>query len=426
MNEKNVIVFHIGTHKTGTTALQNFLTVNKKKFIERGWYYPTEEDDNLSIVSGEQNLYFGNARCLYFEKTREAIFDEIVKYTEHYNVILSYEGIWEFSDERLKKFFSTILERYSNIKILVYLRRQDEYIESLYNQNVKGLRGYSKSLSEYSKEPDLLSRFFDYLKKLELLEKLVGNKLIVRRYVKDTISDFLSVIGVELDDVETPPFDKINLSLGSALLEIKRIMNGASQTLLQYATQIKSINLNNIAAGHMDYYKTMSPEMRKNILKKYEADNEEIVRRYIRDGKPLFENMNVDIPYKEYRATPLEEEMIRVFFTLIRNLEKQMKNMALNLIGSKKKLAYFGAGNVCHRCLKSGLYRPDIVIDTEGGREIDGIPVINFNEIKNWKDYYVIITTGSFQRENFLILEENGLKETQDYVYYGDIDWNKK
>ena len=36
------LFLHIGTHKTGTTSLQNFFLKNKNKLHDCGFYYPTE------------------------------------------------------------------------------------------------------------------------------------------------------------------------------------------------------------------------------------------------------------------------------------------------------------------------------------------------------------------------------------------------
>ena len=37
--EKKTIYFHIGTHKTGTTAIQKFLVTNKDELLNLGYKY---------------------------------------------------------------------------------------------------------------------------------------------------------------------------------------------------------------------------------------------------------------------------------------------------------------------------------------------------------------------------------------------------
>lgn len=449
MSEKNVILFHIGTPKTGTTALQKFLELNNEQLKQKDWVYPTDGSIGSTISIMNQRFYAGNGTCLLAEDESlfNASLDEILKYANHYNVIVSCEATWLIPTEKMQKIFRAVLKRHNNVKVVVYLRRQDEFIESWHNQTVKWHEGTSLTLSDYVQSLNPKDTFSSYLCKLEVLEKLLGERLIVRRYTKDTIADFLSLMEVELEDAVMPHPDATNVTLGSRLLEIRRIVNGMLPSTRWCDEQFISLNIANVNAGRKDYYKAMSPEMRRDILKTYEAENEEIVRRYFKDGRPLFEDMNVDIPYKEYRATPFEEEMIRVSFQVLNSLQSwvsgldslghyleakvdylnfQSKKIAINLFKGDRKLAYFGAGNICKDCLEGGLYRPDVIVDDKGGREMDGIPVVSFDEINNWKDYYVIITTTVYQKANAKRLTDNGLEEIKDYLTYWDINLNGK
>ena len=40
MKNENLLLLHFGLPKTGTTSLQSFLKLNKKKLHELGWCYP--------------------------------------------------------------------------------------------------------------------------------------------------------------------------------------------------------------------------------------------------------------------------------------------------------------------------------------------------------------------------------------------------
>lgn len=420
MSKKNVIVFHIGWTKTGTTALQGFLVKNNVQLKQKGWVYPLGKNPQSLLRLWNQNIFGGNGSCLLVqdEKFFNNSFEEILEYVAQYNVIISSENISDLTCERFEKLFRIVIERYDNIKVVVYLRRQDEYIESRYNQIVKSITKENKTLQEYVDKLDFKNPWFDYLSKLEILEKLLGDRLIVRRYSKDTVEDFLSLIGVKLENPEISSNNPVNLSLGSRLLEIKRIMNGFSNLSPYYEDQIAKLNVANFITGRKDSYKVMSPEMRQKILDEYAADNEEIARHYLKDGKPLFEDMNINIPYKEYRATSFEEDMIRVFFTFINDMDTRINDIAINVFKGDRKLAYFGAGGICKDCLKTGLYRPNVIIDDKGGRDIDGIPVVSFDEIENWKDYYVIITTSRYLTINAKRLQNNGLVFLHDYLTF--------
>ena len=57
---------------------------------------------------------------------------------EKYNVVLSAESLWmEYEELDLYKRFSKIKNNYSNIKVVVYLRRQDLLMDSYWNEMIK-------------------------------------------------------------------------------------------------------------------------------------------------------------------------------------------------------------------------------------------------------------------------------------------------
>ena len=228
MQGENVLLFHIGTHKTGTTALQNFLYNNCKNLNKYGWDYPTlpREQFKFDVRNG---LLLTKSYLRKDENTFDKIMKYIIKCTKNYNIILSFEDFWILNVE---KFFSKILNYYKNIKVVLYLRRQDKYIESLYNQAVKSTYYETRSLTEFIEDIEQTNRT-NYLDELQRLEKFFGNQLIVRQYEKeafqgydkDIISDFLSLINIDKTDGEWNPAAKKNenISLTNSLMEIKRI-----------------------------------------------------------------------------------------------------------------------------------------------------------------------------------------------------------
>lgn len=132
---KNKLILHIGFQKTGTTAIQNFLFNNARILNKYKYSYPEMQKGKFNITNGyclrncvtEFGLGKVNNKCeswkIFWDKTR----DELKKN----NVIISWEGI---STYNIDDFFSAVKNEYDNIKVIVYLRRQDRYIESLYNQ----------------------------------------------------------------------------------------------------------------------------------------------------------------------------------------------------------------------------------------------------------------------------------------------------
>jgi hypothetical protein len=54
---KSSVYLHIGTHKTGTSSIQNFLLNNQEYLRERGFLYPTAGRPKI-FSDGHHNLFW--------------------------------------------------------------------------------------------------------------------------------------------------------------------------------------------------------------------------------------------------------------------------------------------------------------------------------------------------------------------------------
>jgi hypothetical protein len=113
--------------------------------------------------------------------------------------------------------------------IVVYLRRQDEFLLSTYSTSVKtGLRWPLALPAKDSKR----DRRYDYWKLLSRWADVFGrDAMICRRFERsalkgdDVVEDFLETVGVENDPAFERPPNK-NESLDAVSLEFLRLMNG--------------------------------------------------------------------------------------------------------------------------------------------------------------------------------------------------------
>lgn len=238
------VYLHIGTMKTGTSALQSFLDENRSVLEKKGYAFP------LFKIGIKSNFNYRNAHFLVegvdFSKDvvepnleiQQKAYDQLEEMAKNYdNIILTDEIIWQRS-RRFKDFFPKMVERFKNIgcdvKIIVYLRRQDAMVESLYNQNVKSNIMVSQTFTE-----NLLhlkkTFFLDYYSHLKMIEKAVGQgNIIVRVYEKEQFegtdhtiySDFLNAIGLSLTDEYKIERPAQNYGLYGNYIEMKRVING--------------------------------------------------------------------------------------------------------------------------------------------------------------------------------------------------------
>lgn len=99
-------------------------------------------------------------------------------------------------------------KRYSNTRVVVYLRRQDLWIESAWNQAIEG-NCFGEDIYAFMKKYPRASESPDYYTKLKEIERAASKEnMIVRVYEKeqfagdtrDAISDFAYVLhGLDCD-----------------------------------------------------------------------------------------------------------------------------------------------------------------------------------------------------------------------------------
>ncbi len=132
-NRRPRLLIHAGLHKTGTTTLQTFLLSACDQLLERGIFYP-----RTGIVDeGHFNIAWQLMRDRRFSSLRGTIDDlakEIGGFTG--DIILSCEDFESILDEPQRfaplRFHPAFAER--EFIVLVYLRNQGAYAESLYLQ----------------------------------------------------------------------------------------------------------------------------------------------------------------------------------------------------------------------------------------------------------------------------------------------------
>ena len=136
------LYLHIGTYKTGTTSIQSFLTHNRENLLHKGYLYPTSGAGQMikhglfceTITMRRPYSPFANEWIEEWENLEQ----EIDLHQPDY-VVLNTEGLCNFDRDEVK-LLESYLSRYLSgfeTKIIIYLRRQDDLLVSLYVQRVK-------------------------------------------------------------------------------------------------------------------------------------------------------------------------------------------------------------------------------------------------------------------------------------------------
>lgn len=214
------VILHIGTEKTGSTAIQNYLAANKELFLSNGIaplgeFILKDTFNNLALtLAAKENAGddIGQYRRDSFQEFRCRVRQEIISVTEDLarsdgsTVICSSEHLSSRLIERedvesLRELFPANC----SFGVVVYLRRQDQL---LLGMQAEGIKAGASSLrvpraDELDPGRPYGIRYFDYEKLLEPWEYVFGRDAITVRVYDtndlqfgDVISDFVATIGL--------------------------------------------------------------------------------------------------------------------------------------------------------------------------------------------------------------------------------------
>jgi hypothetical protein len=199
-------ILHIGTHKTGTTALQLFLATNQELFQSLG----------LSLVAAGRDAVdpYGNhalVRELFYEDPTAMLAQMTAELRENRSdaTLVTAEDLSLLSGrpELVDRLIGAIRASGREPKIVVYLRPQAAFAESMYGERIK--QGFVPPLTQYIEDALVTGAFtgpgiitsidFRYTRFLQPWQDAVGRENIVVRAYDATqgsafiFGDFLSV-----------------------------------------------------------------------------------------------------------------------------------------------------------------------------------------------------------------------------------------
>lgn len=238
-----VVYLHIGTPKTGSSAIQFFCGNNRKLLKEKGVAYP-KMPFAFEGIGQYRNAHFLSHKVYKDDKrdyaTQGEIYQEGMKVIQESlqqadKVVLSDEHLWnetEWDEERFQMLRMQMEKMGATLKVIVYLRRQDLLVQSYWAQQVK--EGLQLSFLEYLEQRRYAYFQMHYAERLSRIEKAVGlENLIVRVYEKEQyagdertiLSDFMDILSInDLSDFSQDEPIR-NTSLSGIYLEYKRRMN---------------------------------------------------------------------------------------------------------------------------------------------------------------------------------------------------------
>jgi hypothetical protein len=282
---RKTLYLHIGSHRTATTSIQQFMNKNFDTLIEEGYIYPYGMPRHLRLMNA---LFSGN----------QSVADAAADLTRRANskagdvntIVLSDEDVSTRPDLSLLAQF----QDHFDVKVVYSMRRQDLWLESWYFQNIKWQ--WNPLLSHCTFEEFLTHRadfhWIDYDPYVANLEALFGaENVLLNVFEKQQMPDgpvieFARTIGLtDLTGFTDAPH--FNSSMSAHMVEFVRhlpldSLDTPERDLLRVALeQVDQLHLNNTAKQSE---RLMPRDLRESVLQIYAAGNQALAtRRFGRD-----------------------------------------------------------------------------------------------------------------------------------------------
>lgn len=234
MTQKPKLVLHVGSHKTGTTALQRTFGRSEKHFKSYGILYP-KMAENLNHRNLIRALVNEPGRS---DVTAEEIITDIRMQAENYDqVLLSSENVYRYglfpddghdgSVESMRQARESFLKSLQSllvdfdVTILLFLRRVDRFAESLYKEMT-----FRKDLDEPLFFDDFLHKYrmvFDYKTQIEGFERYFENvdvfsyDKLENGEINQFVCDYLNVPASKI--ISKPIYRKSASNIGAKFLQ---------------------------------------------------------------------------------------------------------------------------------------------------------------------------------------------------------------
>lgn len=416
------LYLHIGTPKTGTSALQSFFSKNREQLYRDGIWYPNlvaelKVEEKLKIFTGNGvslKEYAVNLDLMDENKKDffKGMFEDL--HQSEKDILLSDELLYD-CDEIL---YSNLMKAGFDLNVIVFLRRQDLWAESRWNQMVKW-GSCADSCYDTAQKLNM-----DYYQKMKKIAEIIGKEnLIIRLYQsgeRDIFEDFLNIL--EINNIENYQKDKYqaNPSLSANYVEMKRILNAipGSDILMEDAKELleegRHYSLTEEKVKNAPAF--LKREERIAILDKYCESNTALAQEFFGRDR-LFDEITEDGDESGVDINTIYQDIIKFFSMLSVHQYQEVEKLKNHVLKfqipeecEEKRIVVYGIdrlGNKLYQQIKMEGKSKDIVaVDRrwEMRQAKYEIPVINPENVDYAEQDYVMIAVGN--EKTYLAIRE--------------------
>jgi hypothetical protein len=352
------ITLHIGAEKTGSTSIQAFLGLNRDLLLKQGVFIPdfltTGKDPNgqnhrklpvIALNPDKKDDLFVLMELTDPHKRKSAI----QKWKEEFlaAAMESTHPHWIVSSEHMQSRLTTIEEvrrlksllsgSFSEVEVLLYIRKPINAAASLWSTLIKG----GNAISEFPL-PDnwRVENNCNYKEIIERWQVVFNDAVKVRLFQKssyhdgDLIKDFCHATGIQANEsFDFPPTKNETLS-GEAIRILSKLNKEIPMQKKKKLNPVRG-NLNRFIIKHFSNFPKFLPakEMTEAYASYYKDSDEWVRSKFFPDRKSLFED-DKDSAKKD-GTEPLPQGMTEdALLAMIKDIWIQKNRAILNL---KKK-----------------------------------------------------------------------------------------
>ncbi len=309
------LLLHVGLNKTGTSALQRFFARARERLAAAGVLYPLagmrgEAHYDLSAALG----FSLDGRLPDPERLRrygEALWREVEAAGPRKVVISSEMFVLPGEIERVRAFFGGF-----EVRVVIYLRRHDEWWISAYNQSVRAVSrpgwkpGFGNYLAFQRRNPNRW--YLDYARFVDAWASVFGHgAIVVRPYEPcqnrpSLVHDFLAATGCPVEPAGGEAAGRVNRSVSLKGLQLIDLWQ---RTIDDDALRARLIaHVLETGGGGRPF--DLPLDVKRALVAAHRRDYEYIARRYLgrADGRLFFEPVESTTDEDLEQAHPLSAE----------------------------------------------------------------------------------------------------------------------
>lgn len=320
------LVIHVGANKTGSSAIQRFLSINNLMLRAEGIVVPNNEFQVANRIQGYHVFGFQELlqNPLEGQKQLEDVIESIdLAYPADNTILLSAENLT--ANPAAPSLFEGLVERYDT-RVILYIRRQDEYVLSSWQQWQSKIKTdfWAWAISVVG----ALGNWRAYLENWETV--VPRDKITVRIFEKskleggDVIADFYNML-----DLSEPlstfayPEGTVNPSFSDAIMDLVK----GNELIFQNVHDNDFYNFVVRMTGHK-YTKSsrqssISFLQRQSIIDKYKRQNEWVKENYFpdTDGELFLSPRESDYDYVS--PDEIEQQKLEFLTSMLYQMYKQ-------------------------------------------------------------------------------------------------------